>query len=163
MANNRDIVKEERELLAQLPFLVGSYILSSEGEADTSACFEFEPIFHIIAESDEMYEKNRFVRMFLDRDNSSPIKACPLKIDKQENCFDTPLECCKIADKILRETASPREHDEYKQFLLAIAMKIAKATGSAVFNSRDLGKKITDGEADAFLQIAAALSATQFL
>ncbi len=80
------------------------------------------------------------------------------QIDSSKKLKDQLLEDSKKIATILKEKATPKEEQEYKEWAMAIASNVAKAAKEGGFLGFG-GTQISEGEKQAFAEIAAALGA----
>ena len=85
-----------------------------------------------------------------------------LGIDSSEKLRERLLQDSKEVAKILDEKATPEETAEYKEWAMSIAENVAKAAKEGGFLGIG-GTRVSDGEKEAFAEIANALGAQAYL
>ena len=85
-----------------------------------------------------------------------------LGIDSSEKLREQLLQDSKKVAKILAEKATPEETAEYKEWAMSIAENVAKAAKEGGFLGIG-GTRVSDGEKEAFAEIANALGAQAYL
>ena len=75
------------------------------------------------------------------------------KVHNPEELRDTALECLDEATTLLNDKATTEERDEYRNFVLTVANKVAAA-------HREGGQQVSPAEAQAIQDITSALGIT---
>ncbi len=146
MTTKADFTDSEWELLLQAITLVLMIVISSDFTL-FSAVKEVFALKKFSKQTKLNYQNNQLIHNLL-ADTSDSEKTTQInEIENSENFEDfleDALEKLKAAVAIAHLRATPREAQEYKEFLYEVATQIANASGEGIFGT---GPKVSKKEA----------------